>query len=265
MEKITGKPWHHVVAEMLEPLGMPHTTYGDNTLVVKGMTEGYSRQAGHQTRAAYLSATQTHAAGALLSTVDDLFAWGRALHGGKLLLPKTYASMCAPSPPSETYGHGIKISLVRGEVVLGHDGGLNGFQSVHLYLPGPDLSVVVLHNSDDTADLPDTLARQLVAALLGKPYPNAVTVPITEEELQACSGSYRLANDHSTEIVIKVVDGKLLAPDGRALRPIGARVFVLDNALLRVEFEAATTPSASCRLFLTGEGEGLLLERLLVH
>ena len=246
LEEISGQPWHAVLADMLAPLGMPQTRYGSNSLVAKGMTEGYSRAAnGQWLRAPFLSTTQTHAAGGLLSCVDDMLIWSRALHGGQLLRPETYERMCRPEAPCTEMGLGIKVSTVRGECVLGHEGSVPGFLSAHLYMPRERLTVIVLQNTD-AEDVPDTLARKLMAVILGRPYPEAATVPISSEDLLAIAGTFRSPTDHSDQVCISfwfrpltsaemdwkqipmsVVDGHLRSPDGRALRHIGCGIFVL--------------------------------------
>ena len=41
--------------------------------------------------------TGTYAAGAICSTAGDMITWLQALHGGKVLSPKSYAEMITPS------------------------------------------------------------------------------------------------------------------------------------------------------------------------
>jgi hypothetical protein len=78
------------------------------------------------------------------------------------------------SPP---YGFGLFTSTVRKNKALGHGGGIFGFISALTYLPGPDVSVVVLENDDQDndnigGDSADTFARRLAAKALGDPYPD---------------------------------------------------------------------------------------------
>ena len=42
-------------------------------------------------------ATATYAAGPICSTAKDLITWLQALHGGKVLTPKSYSEMMTPS------------------------------------------------------------------------------------------------------------------------------------------------------------------------
>ena len=95
IEAASGMPWHaYLKKAFFDPLGMQHTGYGDEAVaVIPGHVMGYTRVADHWAVMKYLSMTQPHAAGALVSTVDDLLRWNRALHEGKLLKSGSYRRM----------------------------------------------------------------------------------------------------------------------------------------------------------------------------
>src|SRR5262249_21643051 len=111
-----------------------------------------------------------HAAGALVSNVDDLLKWNRALHEGRVLGSATYAQMITPvgMAAGAGYGFGVFVETVRASKALWHGGGIPGFKSSLTYLPGPDITVVVLENDDSRAD-GHTLGRRLAAMALGDP------------------------------------------------------------------------------------------------
>ena len=97
IEAASGQPWHRYLQQALfAPLGMTRTGYGDDTAIIPGHVRGYSMRDGKPTPARYLSMTQPHAAGALVSTVDDLLRWNRALHEGLVLKSETYRQMVTP-------------------------------------------------------------------------------------------------------------------------------------------------------------------------
>src|SRR5690606_36373174 len=77
IEAASGQPWHVYLDEtFFKPLGMARTGYGNAAdAVIPGHVDGYTRKDERWARAAYLSMTQPHAAGALVSTVDDLLRW----------------------------------------------------------------------------------------------------------------------------------------------------------------------------------------------
>src|SRR5690606_1834386 len=98
IEAASGKPWHEYLdAAFFEPLGMAQTGYGNEAdAAIPGHVVGYTDKNGKWAHAMYLSMTQPHAAGALVSTVDDLLKWNRALHEGKLLRDASHRMMITP-------------------------------------------------------------------------------------------------------------------------------------------------------------------------
>lgn len=151
IEAATGQPWHRYLDRALfKPLGMKDTGYGADPAVIERQVKGYTTDGKAPAPAQQLSMTQPHAAGALVSTVDDLARWSRALHGGRVLEPATYTRMITPVGKAKEsgYGYGIETSGVRGAPVLQHRGGIPGFTSHLTYVPGADVTVAVLHNSE---------------------------------------------------------------------------------------------------------------------
>ena len=76
------------------------------------------------------------AAGALYSTVDDLYLWNEALFGGKVLSVESLKAAFTPVKtdiaelgPEEGYGYGWAIASLRGLKEIQHGGGLHGFLS----------------------------------------------------------------------------------------------------------------------------------------
>src|SRR5690606_38091554 len=118
--------------------------------VIPGNVTGYTRNSERWARARYLSMSQPHAAGALVSTVDDLLRWNRALHQGKLLHEAGYRAMVVPAGKAagHDYGFGISAGTLRGQPQLQHGGGIFGFSSHLLYLPEDEVTVAVLYNAD---------------------------------------------------------------------------------------------------------------------
>jgi CubicO group peptidase (beta-lactamase class C family) len=274
LEAIDRRPWYASVAAMLEPLGIRRTTWGDDRAVVPGMAAGYSTAPdGQVTRAALLSMTQPHAAGALLSTVDDLWRWNRALHGGRVLGPETYRRMTTPEGEAAgkaRYGFGIATGTLRGEPLLQHGGGINGFLSMLCWLAQSQLTVVVLRNSDGPGLDTGALARQIAALALGKPYPDGPTLALAPAELSALAGRWR-KQGAGDERVLRVADGVLTSQrDGGPvfkLRPVARGVFLFEGSLGRIEssVEAGTeagATAATLRFFPDGEGEGELWQRV---
>lgn len=266
IEAASGMPWHAWLKKsFFDPLGMQHTGYGDEAVaVIPGHVMGYTLKDDRWAVAMYLSMTQPHAAGALVSTVDDLLRWNRALHQGKVLKADSYRQMITPvgKAVDAHYGFGISHEAFRGTDMLQHGGGIFGFSTFLLYLPAEDLTVAVLHNADSGRPSGigvEMLARMLAAQAIGKPYPRKKAIAIDAATLKEYEGVYRIDKDAAR--VLRVVDGKLTSQRTGgpvyALVPIAKDVFLFDEGLSRMAFERDAAGGISAmRLFADDEGEG---------
>ena len=91
----------------------------------------------------------------VVSTVDDLFAFGRALKDGELLRPSTLARALTPSRlvsgEDGPYGLGFRMQdAADGSTIVYHTGSTNGFLAVCTYpTEDNDVTVVLLTNVID--------------------------------------------------------------------------------------------------------------------
>ena len=271
IEAASGMPWHAWLKQsFFEPLGMRHTGYGDEAVaVIPGHVMGYTLKDDRWAVAMYLSMTQPHAAGALVSTVDDLLRWNRALHEGKVLKADSYRQMITPvgKAADEHYGFGISHEAFRGTDMLQHGGGIFGFSTYLLYLPAEQLTVAVLYNADSGRPAgigTGTMAHMLAAHAIGKPYPPKKPIAIDATALKEYEGVYRM--DKDTARVVRVIDGKLSSQrtgsQPYALIPVAKDVFLFEEGFSRVLFERdASGKVAAMRFFADDEGEGDVVKR----
>ncbi len=265
IEAASGQPWHAYLQHALfTPLGMADTGYGGDPDVAARQVKGYITFNGTLSAPLQISMTQPHAAGAIVSTVDDLARWNRALHEGQVLEPETYARMTTPVGAARGvgYGYGIWADSVRGAPALLHSGGIPGFDAHLTYLPGPDITVAVLRNSETQET--QLIARRLAAIALGDPYPEVKPVVVDAAQLEEYVGVYRV-DDRATR-TLRVVDGKLTVQ--RTDRPredlvaIADDTFVYSDGFNRLRMERdATGKVTGMRFFSDGEGEGVVAAR----
>lgn len=235
IERVTGRSYaDYVDQEFFGPLGMRHSRYGSNEAVVPGRVSGYIPDGEGFQNAAYLSPSWPYAAGALLSNVDDLHAWNRALHSGRIIKPETlkraHASVMLPDGKDTRYGYGWSVAAVQGAPSVEHGGGINGFVTHALYLPQEELFVAVLTNLESGV-APDLCAK-LAAVAIGRPY--AMTpIAMDPKGLAAFEGVY--ADEGEGERYLRVVDGRLISQrkGGRTfdLVPIATDRFAFEGSL----------------------------------
>ncbi|NZA25474.1 beta-lactamase family protein [Luteimonas sp. SJ-92] len=266
IEAASGMPWHHYLySALFMPLGMNDTGYGADPIVTLRLVKGYTTRYGPPAPSRHISMSRLHAAGALVSTVDDLARWSRALHGGLVLEPGTYTRMITPVGQAKAHdaGYGIFTSAVRGVPALEHGGAIMGFRSHLLYVPGADLTVAVLYNNETPlpAHEPDVVARRLAAAALGDPYPPVKPVVVDLAVLEQYEGVYR--GDRDGSHTLRVVDGTLTVQRAGkrrfALTAIAADTFVYPDGLSRLQvLRDASGKVTGMRFWSAGGGEGVV-------
>jgi D-alanyl-D-alanine carboxypeptidase len=84
------------------------------------------------------------AAGAMISTLEDLHRWARDVATGKLLTPATQKQRLRfiAVPGLRGVGYGLALRDVNGWI--GHTGDTPGYETLSIYLPAQRATVVVL-------------------------------------------------------------------------------------------------------------------------
>jgi len=152
IETASGKPYGEFMAERIfRPLGMDHTRLNDLRDLIPGRAQGYEWNGQHLRNGEYVSPTQPFAAGALVSTVNDLVKWDAALANHTLLDQATLEEMWTPTKLEEGeagYGYGWQTGKTNDHRVIRHGGGIPGFSTELARYVDDGLTVIVLTNSD---------------------------------------------------------------------------------------------------------------------
>ncbi len=240
IEKVSGLKYAEYLQEnFFVPLGMTSTLYGDDTRIVMNRASGYQPGGNGTVNADYMSMTIPYSAGSIMSTVDDLYKWNRALLGHKLVkketLDKAWTGYRLADGEDTHYGYGWFMSEIQGSPTIEHGGGINGYLSASIYLPREDVFVALFSNNN--AKAPEFSAIRLAALAIGKPVP-ATEIVISEEALKEYDGIY--VNEKGTEMTILLADGKLsiVRPGGsrRKMMPVEKDRFILENSLMFATF-----------------------------
>lgn len=213
IEKVTGKPYEQVLAEnILVPLGMKSTGYDHFNTIIKKRAAGYQKNAAGYDNAPYLDMSIPYSAGALYSTVEDLYLWDQALYTNKLLSEPSKALMFKPYIPasgsSYAYGWGVgKAPIGRTQdsvMVIEHGGGINGFNTLISRLPN-EKHLIVLFSNAGGAPL-GAMSQSLRGILFDKPYglpkksiAEAVFVTMMEKGSAPALAQYRELKEKHTD------------------------------------------------------------------
>ncbi|WP_239491503.1 serine hydrolase [Luteitalea sp. TBR-22] len=253
IEKASGQRYEDFLqARIFGPLGMTRTTFGSNEPLIKGRVQGYTRDKDVVRNADFLSMTQPHAAGSLVSSVDDLAKWDAALTAGKVLKPASLEKMATPytlkDGTSTGYGYGLQVDTLRGRATLEHAGGIPGFSTYAIRVPKDRVYVAVLANSDRPTASPETMARRMAALALGDPFPERTAITVAPEVLARYAGVYEAKQGRRTVIA---EGGKLYTLRGGErveARPFSPTEFFFDDDLTTLKFEVGADGRATTLL-----------------
>jgi CubicO group peptidase (beta-lactamase class C family) len=153
LEQVSGVTYETLLGDrILTPLGMTNSGYTHSETVLPHRAEGYERSTAGLQNARYYDMSIPFAAGALYSTVGDLYLWDQALYGERLL-PASVRDLLF-KPNLENYGYGWIMlipaanSPYAGESIPMHGGAIFGFQSVIQRIPKHRELIVLLDNTD---------------------------------------------------------------------------------------------------------------------
>jgi len=244
IEKVSGLSYANFLEQRIfTPLGMKDTAYEGAERSTAPRAAGYSAQEKGYGLAQPLSMSQPYAAGALVSTVDDLAKWDAAIASGKLLKPASWKLAFTPyklNPEESTdYGYGWAVGKLQGTPVVHHGGGINGFRTYALRLPEQKIFVAVLANSDSGNADPEVLAKKAAALAMGKPFTEPKEVNLDAKALDAFAGIYDTDGPEKRSFINR--DGTLMMARGDrapvALKAYSKNGFFIPGTLARLEFE----------------------------
>ena len=167
LEQLEGKPYEQIVRKSIfAPLGMTRSGAEWEQPIIKHRAVGYVDTGEGLLNAELIDETTMHAAGALYSTVEDLFKWDRALAAGTLVRQETLQAMRMAVSPQ--YGYGWELHALHGRQSFGHSGGLPGYISNYAHFVDDDLTIILLSNLSGAAFM--GLTEGLSAIVFGLPY-----------------------------------------------------------------------------------------------
>ena len=152
--KVSGKSYAgYLDSTFFKPLGMKHTGIYDNASPPSDMAVGYSVTDEKYNLALNWDMTWAGGAGAMYSTVGDLFIWNEALYNGKVIHPNSLKAATTPvklpkgATSSMNYGYGLCSATHRRLPLISHSGGLQGWMADLLYFPEQKTTIAVLTNA----------------------------------------------------------------------------------------------------------------------
>jgi len=165
VEKVSGQSLAEFVAEnILAPLEMTHTSYPTTAEIPEPHAQGYTKVGDIEEIATTWNPSWGWGAGNMISTLDDMKIWAKEIGTGSLLEPETQQERINSNvqwSDDTTYGLGI----FNANGWLGHSGSIFGYQTLVLYLPEQQTSLVFFTNSDAPHSASTTLGRAITGVI----------------------------------------------------------------------------------------------------
>ena len=186
IEKVTGKPYQNYLNEaFFNPLGMTNTQKNDFSKIVKNRVNGYKNVKGvmkNSTRE-WDENYMAEGDGELMSTLDDLTIWTKALFSGKIIAlddfqkswnfaknnnaEKVNASWIIYYDETASYGMGWFISELEGHKIIWTPGAGKGFSTTVFSVPSFDLNIIVLCNARRFL-ISDKIAKEIAITIMNE-------------------------------------------------------------------------------------------------
>jgi len=248
IEKITKASYADFIDKnIFKPLNMTLSYYKNRNEIIAEEVNGYSIENKKIIDAEYLSPDFIYAAGALMSTTEDLLKWQNALTTDKLIKKTTFEKAVNGSTLSDgtkiNYGYGLISGDIKGSKTVEHSGQIFGFNSTAIYLPKEDTYVVVLGNSDNPDLNVGGFARKIATIAIGKDANTKNTITLQEDELKKWVGEYKFDDDVIRTITVS--NGKIFSQREGAYK----------NEILATSINNFLFPSGSTYTFDEKDGE----------
>lgn len=198
IEKVSGLAYEdYLRTEIFEKADMKNTLADSNLKIIKNRASGYVKSNEKIINSPYIDMSVPFSAGNLLSTPGDINKWYKALFNYKIIgkenLEKAHSPYTLNDGTKSNYGYGWFVGNLQGEKVIAHEGGINGFLSSVIFVPGNQSLTVLLSNCmcNPTA----STAKEIAAFSIGKPLPKKEKVKLARRILEKYEGDYQMENE----------------------------------------------------------------------
>lgn len=178
IETITGKPYKEVLEERIfKPLNMNNSGYYGHRQILENRSSGYRNNFIDYQNADYTDFSNAYSAGAIYSTVEDMFFFDQAFYSEKLLPPK-YIKLATTKHIAADFGghYGYGWEIIEQPIgntkdmieTIGHSGSLPGYCAVYTNIPSSQSAIIFLNNTG-RAYL-NTMTTAIIGILYDQPY-----------------------------------------------------------------------------------------------
>ena len=240
IEDVTKLTYDKAVRKYIfRPLQMNNSGFDYTNLKHPNKSVGYFRLTqDDKIEAPVVDSSVSFSAGAIYSTTGDLYKWHESLLQNKIISKASKEK--AFTPVKNNYGYGWAMDTIAGKFAVGHSGGIHGFNSNMVSVPGDNTCIILLANVA-TPNL-DKITRGLLAIIYNQPYElprEKIAMTMSEEELKQYTGVFELTPE--LVITISLENGKLMGkPEKQGalqLHPEKKDLFFIKEVEAEVRFQ----------------------------
>lgn len=176
IETVSNQSYADYLQEYIfTPLGMNDSGYDRHETILQNRASGYVSMGEEYKNAQLIDMSLPSGAGALYSTVEDLYKWDCSLNTDIVLNKLSRDAMFSPQikviedeNEQVHYGYGWLLDTIHDRHRISHNGGIDGFSSHFSRFPNEQITIVVLSNL--VTSPVEKIGRDLTAIILGESY-----------------------------------------------------------------------------------------------
>lgn len=263
IEQLSGQPYSSYIAtRIFDPLHMNHSGVDRPDSILPFRASGYNFFSGKESNADFTAMQWPFSAGAVYSTVEDLYAWDRSLYTHSILSETLKQKMFTPE--KNNYGYALFIDSLEGHPRMWHSGSIAGFQSFFSRFVKDDVCVIVLSNNfitlSNMLSIVSVVADGLSSIALDLP----VEIPYVHKEVKIDPSLLdKFVGKYNAFLTLEVIrkDGKLYrhrdgSPDIELKPESPTKFFYADNSDRQLEFELDKQGNIARIWFINNEQRG---------
>jgi CubicO group peptidase (beta-lactamase class C family) len=194
IEKASGEDYaDYLEKNIITAAKLLNTKIDNPNTILPFRARGYYQRKNTFYNAGYIAIENIWSAGALYSTIGDLYLWTKALHENKIINSASVKKMTTPhgiTTGKEKFGYGLIIDSIANHPRIWHDGSIPGFTSCISFYPQDDVYIIALsNNSFSTGDIVKGLSHLVFGLPIELPYIHK-EIKLAENLLDKFVGKY---------------------------------------------------------------------------
>jgi len=219
IENIDNKTYAEALkTRIADKLGLKNTYCGGDVDTSNNESHSYNFGDGMWKQSSETHMSLPGGAGAITSNASDLVVFIDALFNNKLISAKSLEIMTTVD--NEDFCKGIFKTNVDGQTIFGHEGGIDGFQSMLIYVPQFKVAIGLTANALNYSKMSIMINAFKTSMGIDILMPNFNAIEITEADAKRYSGVYE-SEETPFDLVFEASGSTLKgAPEGSHLKDL---------------------------------------------